>query len=59
MRILIVEDEARIAADLQRALSEAGYVSRSPPTARTPGSRAIPRTTMRSSSISACRRSTG
>jgi len=42
MRILVVEDEKRIGADIAAALSTAGLVATSSPTARKHGSAATP-----------------
>ncbi len=60
MRVLIVEDEPNLGQQLRNALEGRGLCGRSrAPMARTAISSARPRATTRSSSISACPRSTG
>ena len=44
MRVLVVEDEPRIAGDVAAALKAAGFVPEIAATARMHGSRATPRT---------------
>lgn len=57
MRILIVEDEVRIANDLADAVNSGGYVAEIASTERTRGSGAARKTIPPSFSTSACPRS--
>ena len=55
MRVLVVEDDARIASDVSRALNLPATWWKSRQAAKTRGSAATPRTTEPSSSTSVCR----
>ena len=56
MRVLVVEDDRRIAADVARALEAAGYVPETVRDGEEAWFRGEPRTTAPSCSTSACRR---